>query len=86
MSCHCRPRLSLAATVLLIALPSIPVASQAALTDGLVAYWNFDSDFSATYGGPSYDAVQHNGCAVGWAGRSSIGRGLRRDALPFPCH
>ncbi len=25
--------------------------------DGLVAHWNFDTDFSATYGGSIFDAV-----------------------------
>ncbi len=56
-----RTRPALAAVAVLITLAALPTVSQAALSEGLVAYWNFDGDVSATAGGPSYDAIEHNG-------------------------
>ncbi len=35
-----------------------------ALTDSLTVYWSFDTDFTATIGGPAFDGTQINGVTI----------------------
>ena len=47
--------------LIILSILIFPIISQAALSDGLVANWNFDVDFRATYGGDDFNGARVNG-------------------------
>src|SRR6478609_383325 len=76
-----RLSLSLACLAAVLLLPTLAVQGQTTLTNGLVAYWNFDSkDFNDSWG--TFDGTANGTATIPFiAGKTGFGQAIDLDGV-----